>query len=69
MPRVGFEPTIPVFERANTVYALDRATTVIGALLYTSNISNAIDIETYYYATARKHLPYYCMITIGSPLL
>jgi hypothetical protein len=29
MPRVGFEPTIPVFERAKTVYALDRATTVI----------------------------------------
>jgi hypothetical protein len=30
MPRVGFEPTIPVFERAKTVHALDRATTVIG---------------------------------------
>jgi hypothetical protein len=25
MPRVGFEPTIQVFERAKTVYALDRA--------------------------------------------
>jgi hypothetical protein len=25
MPRVGFEPTIPVFERAKTVHALDRA--------------------------------------------
>jgi hypothetical protein len=24
MPRVGFEPTIPVFERANTVHALGR---------------------------------------------
>jgi hypothetical protein len=30
MPRVGFEPTIPVFERANTIHALDRAATVIG---------------------------------------
>jgi hypothetical protein len=30
MPRVGFEPTIPVFERAKTVNALDRAATVIG---------------------------------------
>jgi hypothetical protein len=30
MPRVGFEPTIPVFERAKTVHALDRAVTVIG---------------------------------------
>jgi hypothetical protein len=32
MPRVGFEPTIPVFERAKTVHALDRAAAVIGVL-------------------------------------
>jgi hypothetical protein len=30
MPQVGFEFTIPVFERANTVHALDQAVTVIG---------------------------------------
>jgi hypothetical protein len=30
MPRVGFEPTIPAFERAKTVHASDRATAVIG---------------------------------------
>jgi hypothetical protein len=30
MPRVGFEPTIPVFERAKTVHASDRAVTVTG---------------------------------------
>jgi hypothetical protein len=30
MPRVGFGPTIPVFERAKTVHALYRAATVIG---------------------------------------
>jgi hypothetical protein len=29
IPRVGFEPTIPVFERATTVHDLDRAATVI----------------------------------------
>jgi hypothetical protein len=29
MPRVGFEPPIPVFERAKTAHALDRAATVI----------------------------------------
>jgi hypothetical protein len=29
MPRVGFEPTIPMFEWAKTVHALDRAATVI----------------------------------------
>jgi hypothetical protein len=30
MPRVELEPTIPVFERAKTVYALDCPVTVIG---------------------------------------
>jgi hypothetical protein len=30
MPRVGFQPTIPGFERANPVHALDSAATVIG---------------------------------------
>jgi hypothetical protein len=29
MPHVGIEPMIPVFERAKTVHALDRAATVI----------------------------------------
>jgi hypothetical protein len=33
MPWVGLEPTIPVFERAKTFHALDRAATVIGAIL------------------------------------
>jgi hypothetical protein len=32
MPRVGFEPTIPAFERAKTVHALDRAATVLDLL-------------------------------------
>jgi hypothetical protein len=30
MLRVGFEPTIPVFERVNKVHALDCVATVIG---------------------------------------
>jgi hypothetical protein len=30
MPRVGFEPTNPVFERAKAVHALDRAATLLG---------------------------------------
>jgi hypothetical protein len=29
MPRMGFEITVPVFEREKTVHALDRAATVI----------------------------------------
>jgi hypothetical protein len=31
MPRVGFEPTIPVFERTEIVHAVDRTATVIGS--------------------------------------
>jgi hypothetical protein len=34
MPRVGFEPTIPVFEREETVHGLDLAATVIGGTIY-----------------------------------
>jgi hypothetical protein len=30
MTQVGFEPTVPVFERLKTVHALDLAATVIG---------------------------------------
>jgi hypothetical protein len=33
MPLVGFEPTIPVFEKVETVHALDQAATVIGFYL------------------------------------
>jgi hypothetical protein len=40
MPRVGFESTKPVFERAKTVHALDGAAIVIGCLhFYYINIS------------------------------
>jgi hypothetical protein len=35
MPRVGSEHTIPVFEKAKTVYALNHAATVIGSGEYT----------------------------------
>jgi hypothetical protein len=30
MPRVGFEPTTPVFEQVKTVHAADRAATLMG---------------------------------------
>jgi hypothetical protein len=33
MPRVGFEPTIPVFGRAKTFRSLDRAVIVTGRIL------------------------------------
>jgi hypothetical protein len=35
MPWVGFEPTIPVFEREKTFHALNRTVTVIGPLDFT----------------------------------
>jgi hypothetical protein len=37
MPQMGFEPKIPVFERAKTVHAWDRVTTVLGrSIIYGS---------------------------------
>jgi hypothetical protein len=37
MPRMGFQPTIPVFERTKRVRTLDRAANVIGTfIVYTS---------------------------------
>jgi hypothetical protein len=40
MTRLGFEPTITVFERAKTVRALDHAATVIGRnLVYSPSIA------------------------------
>jgi hypothetical protein len=43
---VGFEPTIPAFERAKTIHALNRAATVIGLCIITevkSSLSNEND--------------------------
>jgi hypothetical protein len=34
MPRVGFESTMPVLERAKTFHTLDRAATVLGIWEY-----------------------------------
>jgi hypothetical protein len=40
MPQVGFESTIPVFGRAKTIHALDRAATVIGySFIHENNIT------------------------------
>jgi hypothetical protein len=41
MPRMGTEPTIPVFERAKTVHDLHRPATVIGQTFkYGTKIQN-----------------------------
>jgi hypothetical protein len=39
MPLAGFELTIPVFERAKTLHALDRAATVTGLYSTCSYVS------------------------------
>jgi hypothetical protein len=39
MPRVRFEPTTQVLERAKTVHALDRSATVIGTIWFLEGIS------------------------------
>jgi hypothetical protein len=44
MPQVGFETTIPVFERARTVHALYRAATVI-AVLYEELIRKLLQVS------------------------
>jgi hypothetical protein len=41
MPRVGFEPTMPVFKHAKAVHALDLGATVIGIMDYSN--------QKYYY--------------------
>jgi hypothetical protein len=42
MPQVGFEHTIPVFERAKTVHALDRSATVSGLSRLVRSQSNGL---------------------------
>jgi hypothetical protein len=42
MPLAGFEPTIPVFKRAKTFYALDRAASIIIYPAESSNYANDI---------------------------
>jgi hypothetical protein len=46
MPWVGFEPTIPEFERAKTVHALERAATVIGTKATTLEKQNSITVSS-----------------------
>jgi hypothetical protein len=44
MTRVGFEPTMPVFERAKTVHALDRMATAIWASLHSMTHKNCMEL-------------------------
>jgi hypothetical protein len=54
MPRVVFEPTIPAFERAKTIHALDRAATVIGSrMIYHSKSKGKVIPVLNYHAMKR----------------
>jgi hypothetical protein len=55
---VGFEPTIPVFERVKTVHALDRAATVINHIFIyiVPNMARqgALETKEYRYILSRR---------------
>jgi hypothetical protein len=56
MPRMGFESTIPLFERAKTFPALDRAANIIGdILIYYTLICMPEDYYTWNKWTSNKH--------------
>jgi hypothetical protein len=52
MPQVRFERTIPAFERAKTVHALDRALTMIG-LVFIDGPNNQYLLGTLNYTLLR----------------
>jgi hypothetical protein len=56
MPWVGFWLTIPVFERAKTVHALDRAATVIGPVRYYFHEINILYVITWIIATCNSEV-------------
>jgi hypothetical protein len=51
MPWVGFEPTIPVFERAKRVDALDHAVTVMGIFCIILEIFSKVDFQLLFHDT------------------
>jgi hypothetical protein len=64
MPRVGFEPKTPIFERAKTVHALNWAVTVIGrnrlqGLTFLRSIMSLSDLCMYniFFHTVTQLLP------------
>jgi hypothetical protein len=63
MPGVGLEPTIPVFERAKTVHALDRAATVIGLCKTMGHINSEWE-DIYRNNHAGRHLLILCFKTV-----
>jgi hypothetical protein len=66
MPWVGFEPTILVFERAKTVYAIDRASTMVYRTTWKSqNVARneAVTFKFHWVQSALGHVPNYCYVS------
>jgi hypothetical protein len=63
MPQVGFEPTIPVFERAKTVHAFDHAPIVIGSPKYHSFLF--VRVGFVYFLFYNKHELNFVIAEIG----
>jgi hypothetical protein len=59
MPGVRFETTIPAFERAKTVHALDRAATVIGI-----NVTRQFKFVTWHDHKYDTYRPTCCSINL-----
>jgi hypothetical protein len=63
MLSMGFEPTIPAFERVKTVHSLDRAATVIGKIIsYNLNFSHRY--YTLHFYNIKNYLKIVGMIVI-----
>jgi hypothetical protein len=60
MPQVGFEPTIPVFKRAKTVHALDRAPTVIGIQVYIVCVCVCVCVCVFFFFSL-INVTFYCV--------
>jgi hypothetical protein len=54
MPRVGFEPIIPAFERAKTVNALDGAATMIGRSVFQGNEIQLSHVKFAFHLSSRS---------------
>jgi hypothetical protein len=73
MPQVGFESTIPVFERAKTVHALDRAATVIDNQYKMRSRDSSVGTATGYGLDGRGSIPgrgkIFLLSTVSIPVL
>jgi hypothetical protein len=66
MPRVGFEPTIPLFERVKTVHVLDCAATVMGYFRKKNGLHKLQEINQKRYSPFRENPGFVFCIHLNS---